>query len=230
MKKILNFITEDYVKENAYLLKGSTMQFMKQRIFMSIFVFLLFMSGYALMKDPFFIGLSVAVAGCIYIYPLLKMRGYKKKKQNEIDLAVSQWVIQLEPLILTNTIPVAIEKSLSICPKAIKNDVQVLSEKIMVEPTNKTYYMDFVKGFHTSDITEIMLSLHQYNFVNKEDILLDFQILHKRLEEIRAESKKKQNEEKSFMYSMLLIVEPFLMMFWVLMFVFTISGLMMGAV
>ena len=99
----------------------------------------------------------------------------------------------------------------------------------MREPTNKAHYMNFCAGFQNSDMIEAMLSLHQYNFSDKNEILLDFQLLHRRIDEMRSETKKKQNEEKIFFYGMILIAEPFLTMLWVLQFVMMISTLMMDS-
>ena len=62
-----------------------------------------------------------------YMYPLMQLKKYKRKKQEEVALAMTQWILQLEPLILTNTIPVAIHKSICIAPICITDEIKSLS-------------------------------------------------------------------------------------------------------
>lgn len=226
---ILNFIVEDYVFEHSYLLKCSIKKFMLVRIMLGLCAFVLFGILYFVTHNTSVLLLCVLASLFFYMYPYIQLKKYKKKKEGEIEVAITQWILQLEPLILTNTIPIAIQKSIRIAPTCIVEEVKQLSAKILNEPTNKAHYLNFCSGFQSSDMMEAMLSLHQYNFSDKDEILLDFQLLHRRMDELRTETKKKQNEEKIFFYGMILIAEPFLTMLWVLQFVMVISTQMMKA-
>lgn len=203
---------------------------MMVRFALASFTFLIFAIGYIFIRDSMVLLCGVGSSMFFYQYPYVQLKKYKNKKQEEIELAMTQWILQLEPLILTNTIPCAIQKSIRIAPDCMVEEVTQLSENIMNDPTNKQYYLDFFFGFATSDMIEVMLSLYQYNFSDKDEILLDFQLLHRRIDELRTETKNKQNEEKIFFYGMILIAEPFLTMLWVLQFVMLISTLMMKQV
>lgn len=227
MKKLLMMIEEDYVKENAFILKTSEFQFMRNRILIALMTCLMISLIYYVKRDTLLMLMIIVGTVIMYEYPLMQMKQYKKKQQNLINSAFPQWVMQLEVLVMTNTIPLSIQKSYEVCPSILKDEVKKLSQKVMNDPINKDSYLDFLKGYQTTDIIEVMLSLYQYNFSTKENMAYDFQILHKRLDKLKSEARLNTYKEKEFLYGMLLIIEPMIACVWILGMVMQLSNLIM---
>lgn len=227
MKKIVLLIEENYVKENAFLLKQNEEQFMLRRILLALFTAVMMGSIYVIMQDMLFMVLGAIGVIATYEYPILQMKNYKKKQQKEINAVFPQWVMQLETLVMANTIPIAIQKSYAVCPTILKEEVRQLAEKVIADPIDKKAYLHFLRSYQTADIVEVMLSLYQYNFSTKENMAYDFQILHKRLDALQCEARKKAQEEKSFFYGLLLIIEPSLACLWIMLVCMRLSDLIM---
>lgn len=228
MNKIILLLEEDYIKENAFVLKKSEYQFMVQRLLLALVSMITIAIMSFLLNNIIYLFISPFVSFIAYEYPLIAMKNYKKKKQLQINADFPLWVMQLEALVVINTIPNAIKESIDVCPESFKDEVIKLTEKIMIDPVDKKAYLDFLQGYQTSDITEVMLSLHQYNFSTKENMVYDFQILHRRLDSLRTDARKEQYKQKTTFYGFLVMACPFLTTLWILYMIMTLSDLIMA--
>ncbi|MEG2792761.1 MAG: hypothetical protein RR909_03165 [Bacilli bacterium] len=228
MNNLILFFEEDYIKKNNFLLVKSELNFMKQRFLLALMTFLSLLLVSAVIKDlSFIIFIPIGVVG-VYMYPLYQLKQYKKNMAKRIENDFPIWLMQLEVLVLTNTIPNAIKKSINVCPNSLKEDIVLLSNKVMVDPTNKSYYLDFIKPYQTSDITEVLLSLYQFNFANKQDLAYDFHVLHNRMDVLKTKARSIAYEEKGFYYGLILLAEPMVACVWILGMVMLLSNLLTG--
>ena len=230
IKKILYAIEEPYVKEHAYLLSISEAKFMMQRILIS-----LFMGGgmaglsYCIGVPMLYYCIPVTII-MIYFYPINMLKKYKLKRQDEINEAFPIWILQLESLVLSNNISNCVKKSIDVCPKILKEEIQILADKIEVEPINKEHYLSFLEEYKTSNITEVMLALYQFNFVKKEQLAYDFSLIHHRIDKLKMDAQEKKYRIQADIWGLILISLPLLSMVWSMYFCMILSEVIFSAI
>ncbi len=218
MNAILLQLAEPIVKRYETNLQGGLLMFMKQRIQLTmISMLVVFVIGY-IWQGIHAIFFSVAIGCLCYQLPLYTFEKYIKKQQRLINEAFLIWILQLEALVLTSNISNAIKKSVAFCPAILKEEIQELASQVEVNPMHKPYYQKFLQQYETSDIREVMLSLYQFNFVKKEQLVYDFEKIHKRIDDLKLGQQQLNYRIQADNWGLLLMSCPILGMVWSMFF------------
>lgn len=167
--------------------------------------------------------LAVPLAGIaflsygIYKYDYLVLRSKFRKKQREIKRAFPLWMSLMEILIITNTIPNAIKKSYVSCPEVMKDDLDEFIRKLERNPVDKEAYKSFLSEYNLPEVSEIVMDMYSFNFLDKNKIVEEFFHMHDRLNRLKGDIRKQNQEQATFFIGALNSLPIFLVSVYILM-------------
>lgn len=230
--QIINVAKESDLHSFIYLLEGKTTEedFVKRRLknalLTSLVVFICegLLYGATIIFDidvtfnvllMVFIDIILALAMYKLDYLLLKNRA--SAKQNEVKEAFPLWMSMLEVLVVTNNIPNTLKKSYDACPRPIKKDLKNLIAQLERDPIDKVAYSNFLKQYNLPEVSEIVMDLYQFNFLDKNKISTEFSALHNRVNRIKSDTRKARQKSEIFIVGALnsvslMVVSIYIMM------------------
>ena len=221
---------EEWLIDNQFLLNKSLKDFMRNRLIVSLLVILMSLTGAIILKSLPMIIFSPLVGVVVYTIPVAMLKGQKKDREKAIMKVFPDWIATLQTLVLVTTIPNAVYQSVDSAPKEIQDEVRKLSNAILAEPLERQHYLDLLKEYDNANISEVMLSLYQFNFSNKDDLAYEFEVLHNRIDRIAAMNRRQAVEEKAFFYGLVLMVGPGLATGWIMFTALRLAMLVMGGI
>lgn len=216
--KILNLHKEQYFQWKM----GFVFFFAISLVPLYLFVFKSFTVTFILL------GVGLCVLGYFIPYFFIKTKATKKAREVEYDFPL--WLSSLEVLIVSNNIPNTLKKSIPTCPLSFKQDLIYLVDQVEKDPTNQIFYREFLSQYHNESIREMMLDLYQFNFLNKELLVKEFNLLHQRLNEIEASQRKHQQEQTLFFIGAINSIPLFLLSMYILYIANLLSTTLIGGV
>lgn len=151
-----------------------------------------------------------------------------KSLSREVKDSFPLWMASLEVLIVNNNIPNTIRKSLIGCPKPLRKDLKILTEKLDRDPTDKSAYTDFLKNYNIPEIQEIVLDLYQFNFLEKDNIIIEFRALHKRINRLKSDIRKRRQSSEKFWIGALNSIPLFINSIYILLISNLLSSVLMS--
>ena len=221
---------EEWLIDNQFLLNKPLKDFMRNRLIVSLLVILMSLTGAIILKSLPMIIFSPLVGVVVYTIPVAMLKGQKKDREKAIMKVFPDWIATLQTLVLVTTIPNAVYQSVDSAPKEIQDEVRKLSNAILAEPLERQHYLDLLKEYDNANISEVMLSLYQFNFSNKDDLAYEFEVLHNRIDRIAAMNRRQAVEEKAFFYGLVLMVGPGLATGWIMFTALRLAMLVMGGI
>lgn len=214
----------DYLK----IINMPTNKFIKIRL--SIMIFSVVVAAIILFFNQNYIGLLITIVGLMIAYTLPKMAVKNKAmvKSRQVYYDFPLWLSSLEVLILSNNIPNTLKYSIQTCPPSFKQDLIELVNKLENDPTNQDYYSDFLSYYHYEDIHEMMLDLHQFNYLNKAMLLHEFNNLHQRINKISVNNRKVKYDQQIFLIGAINSIPLFLLSIYILLIANMLSNTLMG--
>lgn len=232
--KWLLYLNERDLKDKLYICKQGFPSFMRRRLMgillcLLSLIILFFIDRWLFhVIGDYFIYMAVILLCLTYKLPYFLLNTKAKQITQQVYKDFPLWLSSLEVLIVSNNIPNTLKKSIPTCPDSIKNELISLVEKIEKDPTNQVYYADFLSQYQLPDVSELMLDLYQFNFLNKELIIKEFALLHLRLNEISAMQRRYHYEQQLFFIGAVNSVPLFLLSVYVLLIANMLSTTLMG--
>ena len=107
------------------------------------------------------LGMGVFIAAFSYfIQPRTKYRNAKKSIINEIEIVFPDWLLELALLLQTDNLHVALEKTIDDSPLIIREELQKLSDGIIINPTEVEPFMEFFDYLPLGNIHSSMKLLY----------------------------------------------------------------------
>lgn len=95
-----------------------------------------------------------------FIQPRTKYRNTKKAIMNEIEIVFPDWLLELALLLQTDNFHVALEKTIDTSPLIIREELQKLSDAIIINPTEVEPFMEFFNYLPLGNIHSSMKLLY----------------------------------------------------------------------
>lgn len=239
---IQHYATETDLNNFVFMLKGETAEsYVQKRMQLALSGFAVMMLALVIMTAvnilfklrlainyPLFLIASVALTYIVYKLDYIMLKNAFKKKQVAVKDAFPLWMSMLEILIVTNNIPNTLKKSIVSCPEVLKEDLEVFVKKLEINPIDKEAYVSFLSEFNIPEIQEIVLDLYQFNFVEKNNISAEFSALHKRLNRLKSDTRKRRQSSEIFMIGTLNSVPLMCLAIYILMISNLLSNALMG--
>lgn len=114
----------------------------------------------------FFVRNQIIGIACILLAAFMLLQhkvGYnlaKKDVNNELYIALPQWLMEIALLLQHNNVQVSIAKSIESSPAALQPELQALMERLQKEPDRLRSYTDFCKDFDIPEAQSCMKMLH----------------------------------------------------------------------
>lgn len=240
--KIISYTTETDLNSLIFILENeTTSSYVEKRLKKSLYIFLslagivavigvanLILNLHLAINYPLFIIASVIISYGIYKIDYFMIKSVFKTQQKSVKDAFPLWMSTLEVLIVTNNIPNTLRKSLPSCPKPIVKDLERFIARLDVNPIDKEAYKDFLSQYNIPEIQEIVLDLYQFNFVDKNNISTEFAALHKRLNRISSDTRKRRQESDTFLIGALNSLPLMVVSLYILMISNLLSSAIMG--
>lgn len=240
--KIITYSTETDLNSLIFLLENeTTSSYVEKRLKKALFIFLslagfvcavglinFILNLHLKINYPLFIIASVLISYGIYKIDYFMIKSVFKAQQKSIKDSFPLWMSTLEVLIVTNNIPNTLKKSLPSCPKPIVKDLEKFIAKLEINPIDKEAYKDFLSEYNIPEIQEIVLDLYQFNFVDKNNISTEFAALHKRLNRISSDTRKRRQESDTFLIGALNSMPLMIVSLYILMISNLLSSAIMG--
>lgn len=164
----------------------------------------------------------------VFKYPYLRLKSKLKKASNNVYQDFPLWISSLEVLIVTNNIPNTLKKSLATCPISFKKDLEILVKQIEEKPTEKRYYQNFLSKYQLNDVHEIIMDIYQFNFLNKDEIIVQFENVHKKLNKIAEKNRQARFNTEITLLGMLNCIPIFSLCIYILMVAMLLSNMISG--
>lgn len=115
-------------------------------------------------------GVFIGVFG-YFIQPKLKYKNTKKAVISEIEMVFPDWLLELSLLLQTDNLHVALEKTIDSSPLIIREELQKLSDEIIIHPTEVEPYMQFfdylpLENIHSS--MKLLYSISEFGSVDEQ--------------------------------------------------------------
>lgn len=133
----------------------------------------------------------------------------KRNLKKEITYAFSGWLLDLVLLLQSENVQVALEKSIAFAPAILKEELELLLERLQIEPESAKPYHSFLEDFEIPQIHSAMTILYSLSIGNSGNA--DRQISElaaKNLELLDIAEEQKMRDMGSGMY--LLFLAPVL--------------------
>lgn len=149
----------------------------------------------------------VAVVGAYVLYtqPDRKLKSARRRIEKEVLKAFPDWLRSISILLQTQTVRVAIKKSLDEAPYILQPYIEELIEKFEND-YSVTPYVEFLKEFNIKEVGNAMRSLYSFNKATNEESEQQINSLIKRNNEMLAKSEKIKNEDVTSMYGFMVIM------------------------
>lgn len=156
-----------------------------------------------------------------YIHTLRKVKRQFLKIQRELKYEFPIWLRTLQMLLMDNTVVVALKISAENAPKLIKNDLNVLIQKITDDPWDTTAFDNFLTEYEMIEIRKSMRTLQRLHRGNLSNINEQLESMYERsvdwIEIERVQYFKNKRDVKSwiailpmFNVTVLFVVQMFL--------------------
>jgi len=127
------------------------------------------------------------------------LKSYYKKRLNDMDLALPQYLKNIEILIQHYTIPVALSKSIDAAPEIFKPGLKKLTSRINMGDSSIDPYMEFANTYPVRDSMRMMRLLYRLSLgsqENKQEQMLSFSKTVSTLQNKAREQKYKNRLKK----------------------------------
>lgn len=84
----------------------------------------------------------------------------KKDTEDELYVALPQWLMTIALLLQTNNVQVSIRKSIEDAPAVLQEELILLDERVSLAPDRLSSYTDFCRKFDVPEIASCMKMLH----------------------------------------------------------------------
>ncbi len=128
------------------------------------------------------------------------------RMQTEVEKVFPRWVLRFALLCSSNPVPVALAKSVSTAPIAIKLELEQMVEAIDKNPTSIEPYLEFCKHYDIPQVNSMMMmiySLAENGLENADQQVLS---LVKRNNALQATAEQIENDEQLARFSLYIIV------------------------
>lgn len=126
----------------------------------------------------------------IAIFMLLQHKvGYnlaRKDTNDELYVALPQWLMSIALLLQTNNVQVSIRKSIEDAPVVLREELLLLDERLSGEPDRLASYTGFCKKFDVPEITSCMKMLHAISENGTGDAKVQVENLIARVNEMQT--------------------------------------------
>lgn len=137
-----------------------------------VFALILIVLGLiAILLNQTFIGIVSIVIGLFtyFIQPQLRYRSTKKQVIKEIEKCYPDWLLELSLLLQTDNLHVALEKTLDDAPLIIREELQTLTDKIVMYPNAVEPYSEFLDYLPVPNIHSSMRLLYSISEYGSDD-------------------------------------------------------------
>lgn len=114
-------------------------------------------------KKAVLAGIAVMLLGGVLVYHKMAYRLAKKDVTEAMYLALPQWLIELMLLLQHNNVQVALAKSVDGAPPVLKNELNLLRERISQSPGELQTYTGFCQKFDLPEVSGCMKMLHAFS-------------------------------------------------------------------
>ena len=90
----------------------------------------------------------------------------KRNLKKEITYAFSGWLLDLVLLLQSENVQIALEKSMDLAPGILKYELQLLIERLQIEPESAQPYHKFLEDFEIPQIHSAMTILYSLSIGN----------------------------------------------------------------
>lgn len=90
----------------------------------------------------------------------------KRNLKREITYAFSGWLLDLVLLLQSENVQIALEKSIELAPAILKQELQILMERLQIEPESAKPYHQFLEDFEIPQIHSAMTILYSLSIGN----------------------------------------------------------------
>lgn len=165
-------------------------------------------------------------------FPYFKAKAELKKQIDQIKLDFPIWIRQLQVLMQIHTVVNALEISQASAPPILKKDIEILVNKLKVDPLSVDSYTDFLNYLPLVDIKRAMKMLYRYSIIGQDDAYGQFNRFISLSTKLLREQRVSDYDSRLFSYQWLAIVPLFsvTVLFMVLMTSYIIEILTKGGI
>lgn len=127
----------------------------------------------------------------------------KKDTNDELYVALPQWLMSIALLLQNNNVQVSICKSIAKAPVVLKDELVKLDERLRGEPDKLASYTGFCKQFDVPEITSCMKMLHAISETGTGDAKMQVENLIARVNEMQAMADVVSDKNAAFKMKMI---------------------------
>lgn len=158
------------------------------------FVRYLLLSVVLIKESIFVLCFTLFLCVCVYLLPTFILERKALNKVRSVRYHFPIYLRQIQVLLQNNTVVKSIELSLEYVPDVLKHDIEKLNDKIKIDPTNMSHYVDCMKQYNLIEIQRSMKWLYRYQNFGYKDAYSQFNRMlvstSKWLRQSRVENKK----------------------------------------
>ncbi|MBQ8248147.1 MAG: cell envelope integrity protein TolA [Lachnospiraceae bacterium] len=128
------------------------------------------------------------------------------RMQTEIEKTFPRWVLRLALLCSSYPVTVALAKSVSSAPVAIKADLENMVESINKNPTSIEPYLEFGRHYDLPQVRSIMMMIYSLSEYGLNDADQQILSLVKRNNALQANAEQIENDEQLARFSLFTII------------------------
>lgn len=146
---------------------------------------------------------------CILIAAFMLLQhkvGYnlaKKDVNNEMYLALPQWLMEIALLLQNNNVHVAISKSREQAPAVLQYELDQLMQRLSEHPDKLSSYTDFCKDFDIPEVQSCMKMLHTMSEYGTGNVSVQINNLIQRVNEMQNMADNIKNDSIAFKAKMI---------------------------
>lgn len=122
----------------------------------------------------------------------------KESVNNEMYLALPQWLMSIALLLQNNNVQVSIAKSAADAPAVLQKELELLMERLQKEPDQLKSYTDFCKDFDVPEITSCMKMFHAISESGTGNAKVQINNLIQRVNEMQDMADEVRNRKTAF--------------------------------
>lgn len=127
----------------------------------------------------------------------------KKDTNDELYVALPQWLMSIALLLQNNNVQVSIRKSIADAPVVLKDELVKLDERLREEPDKLASYTGFCRKFDVPEITSCMKMLHAISETGTGDAKMQVENLIARVNEMQAMADVVSDKNAAFKMKMI---------------------------
>lgn len=157
----------------------------------------------------FVFGYPIAGVPCILlaVFMLFQHRlGYslaRKDVNNEMYIALPQWLMEMALLLQNNNVQVSLAKSIAGAPAVMKPELEHLMERLAQNPDSLRSYTDFCKDFDVPEAQSCMKMLHSISESGTGNAKVQIENLLTRVNEMQEMADQIRNRSNAFRTKMI---------------------------